>query len=48
MPFIRSLASAHYAKLVAVILLFSEIMLSYSYYKEKKLVYIIIAAPFSH
>ena len=48
MPFIRSLASACRAKLVAVILLLSEIMPSYSCYEEKKLVYIIIIAFFSH
>ena len=48
MPLIRSLVSTYYAKLVAVILLLSEIMPSYSYYKEKKLVYIIITALFSH
>ena len=47
MTFIRSLASAYYAKLMAIIFLFSEIMPSYSYYKEKKLVYIIIIALFS-
>ena len=44
MPFIKSLASAHYTKLMAVILLFSKIMPSCSYCKEKKLVYITIAA----
>ena len=48
MPSIRLLASAHRTKLVAVILLFSEIMPSYSCCKEKKLVYIIIITPFSH
>ena len=42
MPPIRSSASVCCTKLVAVILLFSEIMPSYSCYKEKKLVYIII------
>ena len=47
MPFIRSLASKRRAYTVAVILLLSEIMPSYSYYKEKKLVYITIIAPFS-
>ena len=47
MPPIRFLASTYRTKLVAVILLFSEIMPSYSCYKEKKLVYIIIIAPFS-
>ena len=48
MPPIRSLASAYCAKLVAVILLLSEIMPSCSYCKEKKLVYIAIITPFSH
>ena len=47
MPPIRSLASAYCTKLVAVILLLSEIIPSCSYYIEKKLVYIIIIAPFS-
>ena len=46
-PPIRSLASAYYTKLVTVILLFSEIIPFYSYCEEKKLVYIIIMAPFS-
>ena len=48
MPFIRSLASKYCTYTVAVILLLSEIMPSYSYYKEKKLVYIIIIVLFSH
>ena len=47
MPFIRSLASERRAYTVAVIFLLSEIMPSYSCCKEKKLVYIIIIAPFS-
>ena len=47
MPPIRSLASKRRTYTVAVILLLSEIMPSCSYYKEKKLVYIIIIAPFS-
>ena len=47
MPFIRSLVSKHRAHAVAVILLLGEIMPSYSYSKEKKLVYIIIIALFS-
>ena len=47
MPFIRSLASKHCTYTVVVILLLGEIMPSYSHYKEKKLVYIIIIAPFS-
>ena len=48
MPPIRSLAFKRRAYAVAVILLLGEIMPSYSYYKEKKLVCITIAAPFSH
>ena len=48
MPPIRSLISKRHARIVAVILLLGEIMPSYSCCKEKKLVYIIIAAPFSH
>ena len=48
MPPIRSLASEYCAYTVAIILLFSEIMPSYSYYKEKKLVCVIIIIPFSH
>jgi hypothetical protein len=50
MPFIKSLASkrnAYCIKLVAIILFFSKIIPFYSYYIEKGLVYIIIAAPFS-
>ena len=48
MPLIRSLASTYYTKLVAVILLLSKVIPFCSYYKGKKLVYIAIAAPFSH
>ena len=48
MPFIRSLASKRRAYTVVVILLLSEIMPSYSYYNEKKLVYIIIIAFFNY
>ena len=48
MPFIRSLASKHHAYTIAIILLLSKIMLTYSHYAEKKLVYIIIIALFSH
>ena len=47
MPFIRSLVSKHlayYFKLVAVILLLSKIMPTYSRCTEKGLVYIIIIA----
>ena len=47
MPPIRSLASKRRAYTVAVILLLSEIMPSYSCCDEKKLVYIVIVAPFS-
>jgi hypothetical protein len=50
MPFIRSSASkylAYHSKLVAVILLLSEIIPSYSHYAEKGLVYIIITALFN-
>ena len=43
---IRSSASACCAKLVAVILLLSEIIPSCSHYVEKKLVCVIIIAPF--
>ena len=48
MPPIRSLASERRTYIIAVILLFSEIMPSCFYCEEKKLVYIIIVAPFSH
>jgi hypothetical protein len=51
MPFVRSLAFKYLAccfKLIAVILLFNKIMPSCSYYTEKGLVYIIIAAPSSY
>jgi hypothetical protein len=50
MPFIRSLAFkrlAYYSKLIAVILLFSEIMPTYSHYIKKGLVYITIIVLFS-
>ena len=50
MPFIKFLVSKHFIycfKLVVVILLLGEIMLIYSYYTKKKLVYIIIVALFS-
>ena len=45
MPFIRSLASKRRIYIVAVILLFSEIMPTYSCCVLKGLVYIIIIAP---
>ena len=48
MPPIRSLVFKSCAYAVAVILLLSEIMPSYSHYKEKKLVYIAIIAFFNH
>ena len=47
MPLIRSLVfkrTAYYFKLVAVILLLSKIIPTYSCYVEKELVYIIIIA----
>ena len=47
MPLIRSLAFKCHTYTVVVILSLSEIILSYSHYKEKKLVYIVIIAPFS-
>ena len=45
MSFVRSLVSKRYIYVVAIILLLSEIMLTYSYYVLKGLVYIIIIAP---
>ena len=48
MPPIRSLVSKRRAYTVVVILLLSKIMPSYSCYAEKKLVYIVITAPFGH
>ena len=48
MPPIRSSASKRRAYIVAVILLLSEIMPTYSYYMLKGLVYIAIIAPLSH
>ena len=48
MPFIRSLAFKCCAYIISVILLLSEIMPIYSRCAKKKLVYIIIIAPFSH
>ena len=47
MPLIRSLASERRAYAVAVIFLLGEIMPSYSYCKEKKLVCVTIIAFFS-
>ena len=48
MPPIRSLASKRHAYVVVIILLLGEIMPIYSYYAKKKLVYIMIIAPFGH
>ena len=48
MPFIRSSVSKRRAYIIAVILSLSKIMPIYSYYAEKKLVYIAITAPFNH
>ena len=45
MPFIRSLVSKRYACVVAIILLLSEIIPTYSCCALKGLVYIIIIAP---
>ena len=47
MPLIKSLASAHYSRVVVLILSLNKIMPIYSHYTEKKLVYITITAPFS-
>ena len=47
-PPIRSLASKYYTYIVSVILSLGKIMPIYSRCAEKKLVYIIITAPFSH
>ena len=47
MPSIRSLASKHCAYIVAIILLLSKIMPTYSCCVLKGLVYIIIIAPLS-
>ena len=47
MPLIRSLASKCCVYIVLVIFLFGEIMPIYSYCAKKKLVCIIIIAPFS-
>ena len=50
-PPVRSSASKHtayYFKLVAVILSLGEIMPTYSYYAEKKLIYIVIIAPLGY
>ena len=46
MPLIRSLAFKRRAKLIFTIILLGEIMPSYFYYIERKLLYIIITALF--
>ena len=48
MPPVRSLVFEHYAYIITIILLFSEIMPTYSYYVLKGLIYIIIIAPLGH
>ena len=48
MPFIRSLASKRCAYVIAIILLLSEIMPTYSRCVLKGLVYITIAVPSGH
>ena len=48
MPFVRSLVSKRYAYIIAIILLFSKIMPTYSRCVLKGLVYIIIIAPLGH
>ena len=47
MPPVRSLVSKHRARVIAVVLSLSEIMPIYSCYTKKKLVCIIITAPFN-
>ena len=48
MPPIRSSAFERWAKLISTINLLGEIMPSYFYYIEKRLLYIIIAALFGY
>ena len=47
MPPIRSSTSKRRAQVVSKILSLSEVILTYSRYSEKKLVYVIIASPSS-
>ena len=47
MPPIRSFASTRYTRVVLTILSLSKVIPTYSYYAEKKLVYIAIASPSS-
>ena len=48
MPFIKSLVFKHCTLLILIIILLSEIMLLYSCYIKKKLLYIAITAPSSY
>ena len=48
MPSVRSSASKRYTYIVAVILLLSKIMPTYSYYISKGLVCVVITALFSY
>ena len=48
MPFVKSLASERRAYIIAVILLFSKIMSTYSCCVLKRLVCIAIMAPLGH
>ena len=48
MPPIRSTTFKHYTYIIALILLLSKIIFTYSYYIKKGLVYIVITAPSSH
>ena len=47
MPFIKSLASKRWAKLVSTIILLGKIMPSYSRYIKRRLLYVAIIALFS-
>ena len=48
MPFIRFLASKRRTHVIAIILLLSKIMLTYSRYMSKRLVCVIIVAPLGY
>ena len=48
MPLIRSFIFKYYALLIVSIFLNKEIMNPYSYYKKKRLVYIILMTSFSY
>ena len=47
MPFVGFLVSKRYTYIISIILLLSEIIPLYSHCTKKKLVYIIVVAPFS-